>query len=45
MTPEEYVGKREWLRSYPGHREATKVVRELSAHERRLEAEGTTVEA
>jgi hypothetical protein len=45
MSPEEYVAKRDWLRSQPYGAEAQMIRRELRAQERELEAEGTTLEA
>jgi hypothetical protein len=44
MRPEEYVAKRDWLRSYPHHPRAKMVMRELRTQERELEAEGTSIE-
>ena len=45
MTPAEYQGKRDWLRSNPTGMLARSVMRELREWERELVEQGTTVEA
>ena len=45
MSPEEYRGKRDWLRSNPHGLRARMVERELRAWDRELERQGLTVEA
>lgn len=45
MSPAEYRGKRDWLRSHPHGVQAQMIRRELRAWERELEAQGKTVEA